>query len=87
MSFQALDVDELLELAWRRRCMRFVDGEPVCLQCDAPVAWVDADPLTLEVVYVAARSPGARPLNLCAAHREIESGRVHTRHATTEAAA
>jgi hypothetical protein len=77
--------DELVELATRLRVMRRnVAGEPVCLRCDEPIAWVDWDPRTGEVVYVPRGTPGARPLAVCAAHRELESGRVHVRHATEE---
>jgi hypothetical protein len=65
IHFAALSPAELLELARLRKVMRFRGSEPICMRCDAPVAWIDADPLTLELLYVDANAPGARPLNLC----------------------
>jgi len=82
MSIIGLSGDEQLQMAWRMKTMRFnAEHEPICLKCNEPVAWVDADPQTLEIIYVESTAPGARPLNMCAAHREWESGRIHTRHA------
>jgi hypothetical protein len=62
--------DELLELGRKLKVIRHVNGEPRCLHCDEPVAWIAADPKTLEVVYCEPTAAGARPLNLCRRHRD-----------------
>lgn len=76
IQFEALTGEQLLALARRMKVMRFVNDVAICLRCNDPIAWVVAHPLTLEVRYVDASTPGARPLTLCARHRDIESGRV-----------
>lgn len=60
---------ELLEQGRRLRAIRFSGKEAVCFKCNEPVAWIAADPKTLELVYVEPTTPGARPLNLCRRHR------------------
>lgn len=74
-EFFASTGPELLKLARQLKAMRFVNDTPLCLRCDDLIAWVVADPMTLEIKYVPENHPGARPLNLCERHREIESGR------------
>jgi hypothetical protein len=62
--------DEQLEIGRKLKCIRFnAAREPICLRCNEPVAWIDADPKTLELIYVEPTTPGARPLNLCRKHR------------------
>lgn len=76
MNFVELSPAELLDTARLMGLMRLVGDEPLCLRCSDRIAWVVADPWTLEIRYVDECTPGARPLNLCPVHREIESGRV-----------
>ncbi len=76
--------DELLALGKQLRVIRHVNGEPRCSKCEEPVAWIVRDPPEFHVRYVPSSTPDARPLTVCAAHREIESQRITYRHATTE---
>lgn len=76
--------DELLELGKQLKLIRHVNGEPRCSKCNEPIAWILRDPPAFEVRYVASTTPEARPLTVCSAHREIDSGRINYRHATTE---
>jgi hypothetical protein len=76
--------DEQLEIGRKLKCIRFVNGEPRCSKCNQPIAWIVRDWPEFHVRYVPSTTPDARPLTTCAAHREIDSGRINYRHATTE---